>query len=165
MKRLLLLLIVLPCFLIGHASGIGNAKNIPMVPGKNAIPWQTIARLTPKEYEKLTGKKMKWKERIGLKILKWKAKRISGSGPTSQQKKLGMWSMILGGAALICMFIPVGLVVLLGLGMAIGGLVLGFKSTKGNSNAPGIIGIVLSSLVLLIFLVAVVYVLAGGAIF
>lgn len=165
MKRLLLLFFVLPFFLIGRASGIGNAKDFAMGPGKKAIPWETIAKLTPKEYEKLTGKKMKWKEKIGLKILKWKAKRMTDSKATGQQKRQGTLSLILGAAALVCMFIPVGVVALIGLGLAVGGLVVGLKSIKGNSNTAGIIGVVLSSLVLLIFLIAVVYVLAGGVIF
>jgi hypothetical protein len=164
MKRLLLLFFLLPCFLIGHASGIGNAKGVAIGPGKNAIPWQTIAKLTPKEYEKLTGKKMKWKEKIGLKILKWKAKRMADK-PTDQQRKMGWLALVLGAVGLICIFIPVGVIFLVGLGAAIAGFIIGLKSIKGNANTPGIIGIVLSSVALVLVLAALIYVLAGGVIF
>ena len=82
--------------------------------------------------------------------------------PAQQQRKLGRLSLIFGIVALGCLFIPVGVVALIGLGLAIGALVLGLKSTKGNSNAPGIIGIVLGCLVIAVWLVALIAVLSGA---
>jgi len=49
---------------------------------------------------------------------------------------------------------------ILGAALGIAGLIIGLKSIKGNSNMPGIIGVVLSCLILLAFLIAVAFVAA-----
>ena len=85
------------------------------------------------------------------------------SEATPQQRKLGRISMIFGIVALGFLFIPVGIFGILAIGLAIGALVLGIKSTKGNSNTPGIIGIVLGSLVLLLVLIIIAAVIGGAA--
>lgn len=164
MKQLLLLLISIPFFLIAQGSGIKNSSDKPVKPINSSISWKALAKLTPQEYEKLTGKKLKFKERIGLKILKWKAKRMAEGKPTDQQKKLGRISLIFGIIGIICLFIPVGVIVILGAALGIAGLIVGLKSIKGNSNVPGIIGVVLSCLILLAFLVAIAFVAAYAGI-
>ena len=163
MKKLLLLLLAVTLNVVVHGSGISSSKPSSTNPINRSISLKEFVKLTPKDYEKLTGKKLKLKEKIGLKLLQWKAKRKMQSEATPQQRKLGRISMIFGIVALGFLFIPVAIFALLALGLAIGALVLGLKSTKGNSNAPGIIGIVLGCLVIAVFLIAVVAVLAGAA--
>ena len=91
-------------------------------------------------------------------------KRKLKEGETVDPKllKLGRLSLIFGIIALVFIFIPVGVIALLGLGCAIAGLVLGIKSLKGNSNVPGLLGVVFSSLVLVLLLVAIAVVAAWG---
>jgi len=163
MKKLLLLLLAVTLMAVVNGSGISSSEPSPTNPVNRSISLKEFVKLTPKDFEKLIGKKLKLKEKIGLKLLQWKAKRKMKSEPTAQQRKLGRISLIFGIVALGCLFVPLGIFAIFALGLAIGGLVLGFKSIKGNSNAPGIIGVVLSSLVLVLFLIAVVAVLAGAA--
>jgi len=164
MKKLLLLVLVLSSFIVVQASGIENPAN-PSPPNRTGkISLKEFVKLSPKEVEKLTGKKLKLKEKIGLKIFQWKMKRKLKNGETVDPKllKLGRLSLIFGIIALVFIFIPVGVIALLGLGCAIAGLVLGIKSLKGNSNVPGLLGVVFSSLVLVLLLVAIAVVAAWG---
>ena len=164
MKKLLLLLLAVILMTVANGSGIRSSEPNPTNSINRSISLKEFVRLTPKDYEKLTGKKLKMKEKIGLKLLQWKVKRKMKSEATPQQRKLGRISMIFGIVALGFLFIPVGIFGLLAIGLAIGALVLGIKSTKGNSNTPGIIGIVLGSLVLLLVLIIIAAVI-GGAVF
>ena len=158
MKKLLLLFLLRPGYLILHATG-GHA---PINPANRSISLKEFVNLTPREYQKLTGKKLKLKEKIGLKILQWKVKRKMNDQATPEQIRLGRLSLILGILALVCIFIPIGVIAILGLGCAIAGLVLGIKSIKGNSNVMGILGVVFSGLVLFILLLAIAIVAAWG---
>src|SRR5262245_50675812 len=160
MKRLLLLMLLLPGFTLSRASGIVNP---PVNPAQKSITLQEFLKLTPKEYEKLTGKKLRFKQKIGLKIYQWKLrKKMANSEITPEQKKQGRLSLLLGIVSIVCLFIPVGVIVVLGLGCAIAGFVLGIKSLKGNSNTMGIIGLVLSSLTIFFFMLALIYVASWG---
>ena len=158
MKKLLLLFLLLPGYLTVHATG----GVTPINPDKRSITLKEFVKLTPKEYQKLTGKKLKLKEKIGLKILQWKVKRKMNDQATPQQIKLGRLSLIFGILAMVFIFIPIGIIAIIGLGCAIAGFVLGIKSIKGNSNVMGILGIVFSGLVLFFFLLALAIVAAWG---
>ena len=158
MKKLLLLFLLLPGYLILHATG-GVA---PIKPTNRSITLKEFVKLTPKEYQKLTGKKLKLKEKIGLKILQWKVKRKMNDQATPEQIRLGRLSLIFGILAMVFIFIPIGIIAIIGLGFAIAGFVLGIKSIKGNSNVMGILGIVFSGLVLFFFLLALAIVAAWG---
>jgi hypothetical protein len=74
---------------------------------------------------------------------------------TEQQRKQAKWSMTLGIASILFLFTPIGI---LSLPASIIGLVLGIKSVKGNSNAKGIVGIVTSSVTILLFLLVIILV-------
>ena len=164
MKKLLLLLFLFPAFICVQASGIENPGNPTggNTPGK--ISLKEFVKLSPREVEKLTGKKLKFREKIGLKIFQWKMKRkLKENEPVDPKLlKLGRLSLIFGIVALVFIFIPVGVIAFIGLGCAVAGLVLGIKSLKGNSNVPGLLGVVFSSLVLLLLLVAIAVVAAWG---
>lgn len=164
MKRLLRclpLLLLLSCALPALAS-VKPTKKVNAVerfykefPGLKGISIEQFLSLSPREYEKTTGNKLKWKEKIVYKVVKWKMKKKMRSEPTEKQKTLGVISLAFGILAVGLIFIP-SAVGLLGILFAIAGFVLGLKSLKGNSNAPGLIGLILSSAVLFIFILAVI---------
>ncbi len=158
MKKLLLLFLLLPGYLIVHATD----GHEPINPAHKSISLKEFVKLTPGEYQKLTGKKLKLKEKIGLKILQWKVKRKMNDQATPQQIRLGRLSLIFGILAMVFIFIPIGIIAIIGLGLAIAGFVLGIKSIKGNSNVMGILGVVFSGLVLFFFLLALAVVAAWG---
>ena len=158
MKKLLLLVLLLPGYLIVNATG-GHA---PINPANRSISLKEFVKLTPREYQKLTGKKLKLKEKIGLKVLQWKVKRKMNDQATPEQIRLGRLSLIFGILALVLIFVPIGIIAIVGLGCAVAGLVLGIKSIKGNSNVMGILGVVFSGLVLFFLLLAIAVIAAWG---
>jgi hypothetical protein len=148
--RLLLLLVLfgLTPYMVPEASAAFH----PATEGHTYHPLKSV---TPKTYRQLTGRKMSLKDRIGLAILKWKSKlSIEDGEPTQKQLKQGRLSLIFGASAILLAFIPyVGIV---SIPLAVAGLILGIKSLKGNSNTPGILGVVFSGLVLFIIVLAVI---------
>ncbi len=118
-----------------------------------------ILSMKTKDVEKIIGRKLSLREKIGLKIAKWKAKNFFRDGePTEKQKHLGVLSLIFGATGLLFTFIffPVGI------GLAIAGLILGIKSVKGNGNVPAILGIVFSGVAIALLLLALAFVAAWG---
>ena len=115
-------------------------------------------QLKPNEIERLTGHKLTLKEKIALKIYKLKLrKKINGDDP-AKNKKLGTLSLIFGIAAFVFAFIPV--LGILSLPLAIAAVIFGAISLKGNKNTNGIIGIILGGTFVLLFIVAVLIVIA-----
>lgn len=109
----------------------------------------------------LKAKRTRLKDRIALKLLKWKLfKQVANVEDINHLKKLGRLSLIFASVGILCILIPVGVVALVGLGCSVAGFILGVKSLKGNSNTPGIIGLVLSSLVILLLIIGTVLLLA-----
>lgn len=161
--RCLPLLLLLSCALPALAS-VKPTKKVNAVerfykyfPGLKGVTFTQLIELSPREYEKATGRKLKFKEKIVYKIVKWKLKKKMRSEPTEKQKTLGLLSLAFGVLAIALIFVPTA-VGLLGILFAIAGFVLGLKSLKGNSNAPGLIGLILSSAVLLLLIIAVIIV-------
>jgi hypothetical protein len=66
--------------------------------------------------------------------------------------------LIFGAVALATIFIPY--VAIVSIPLAIAGLVLGIKSLNGNSNTNGILGVIFSSLVIFLGLVAIIFIAA-----
>jgi hypothetical protein len=115
-------------------------------------------QLKPKESERLTGHKLTLKEKIAVKIYKLKLrKKINGDDP-AKNKRLGTLSLIFGIGAFVIVFIPV--LGILSLPLAIAAVVLGAISLKGNKNTNGIIGLILGGTFILLFIVAVLLVIA-----
>lgn len=122
-----------------------------------AVHIRQILSLTPDQYKNLTGKKLRLKDRIMLKFLQCKTKKqLNKPADITKLKKLGILSLIFGVLGFIFIFMNVGILGIIGVGLAIAGLILGIKSLKGNTNVPGIIGIVFSGLVLFLILLLVV---------
>jgi len=143
-----------------------GAATYPVAPKKlkTAPPTeilQKIAHLKPAEIEMLTGKKLTLVEKIKFKILQQRIKYgvYEGEEPmTERQRKQGRWSMILGLVSIGVLFIPT--VGLLTIPAAVVGLVLGIKSLKGNSNTNGMIGVIASSLTLLLIVLGLILIAA-----
>jgi len=158
--RCLPLLLLLSCALPSLAS-VKPTKKANTVerfykhfPGLKKVSVEQLLSLSPREYEKATGNKLKWKEKIVYKVVKWKLKKKMGSDPTEKQRTLGVLSLVAGLLAVALIFIPY--IGILGILFAIAGFVLGIKSLRGNSNAPGLIGLILSSAVIFVLILAVI---------
>jgi len=116
--------------------------------------------LTPKEIEARTGEKPSLGERIALKLAQKRVKKQlkKGKQPEFQEGgsggKLGLLSLIFGGAGVLLVFLPI--IGLLGLLSGIAGFVLGLIALKrGEKKTMPIIGMVLGGLVILLFIVAI----------
>jgi len=152
MKKVLLSILLVNIFLFAN----GSDKPGPLNPPNEKLLIKEFAHLTPGEYEKMTGKKLKLKQKIALKIYQWKLKRQLKSEVTAKQKRQGILSLIFGGISILATLIAIAAflpgVILIGAGSAIAGLILGIKSVKGNnSNTVGILGITLNVIALSIF--------------
>lgn len=163
MRKLLILSMI--SFSFSCVSAADNKT--PIDPGSGATSIEQILKLTPRDYEKMTGKKLKLKQKIALKIYQWKLKRQLKPADPAKQKRLGVLSLIFGGLAVVATMVAlIALlpgVFLFGAAFAIAGLVLGIKSVEGNNvNTPGLLGIIFSSLVFLIFAIGIVAILTSG---
>jgi hypothetical protein len=160
MKRSLFLLVATGLLLFSlpaHATTTPPTEPSPTTTAATpSITINDFLKLSPREFQQRTGKKLKFKERIAYRVLQWKLRKHfrEQDEPTAKQLKQGNLSLVFGIAAIVFLFIPV--VGILSLGFAIAGLVLGIKSLKGNSNTTGLIGLILSGLVLFLFLLAVI---------
>jgi len=120
--------------------------------------------LSPGNFEKITGRRPRLRERIALAIVKRKLRRAGGEEEmTGKQKDWATTSMVLGLGSILCLFLPV--LAVLSIPAAILAIIFGIKSLKGNSNTKGIIGVVAGSLVILLILAVLVWLLSGAVIF
>ncbi len=163
MRKLLILSVII--FSFSCVSAADHKTTID--PGPGAISVEQILKLTPREYEKMTGKKLKLKQKVALKIYQWKLKRQMKPVDPAKQKRQGVLSLVFGSLALVATMIAlIALlpgVFLFSAAFAIPGLVLGIKSVEGNNvNTPGLLGIIFSSLVFLIFAIGIVAILTSG---
>jgi hypothetical protein len=116
-----------------------------------------IVSMKAKEIEKLTGKKMSLKDKLLFSV--YKKKMRAHVGDEAKRKNFGKVAMYCGITAWVLLFIP-GISILTPL-LAVAAIVFGVISLKGNTNVPGIIGIILGS-TFLILLIAAIAVLAGS---
>ena len=117
-----------------------------------------LKKIKSKEIERLTGKKLNFLQKIQLKLLQKKLRQNEDGEMTEKQKKKATWSMILGIASIVLLFIP--FIGILALPAAVLALIFGVQSVKGNSNSKSIIGIVTGSVTLVLFLIALAFVAA-----
>jgi hypothetical protein len=166
MKTVLTLFLLLFFFQFAHAISFPKNTDTTRMPHHPAYIKQ-IATIKPATIEKLTGKKLSFGDKLKLKILQKKLKKqyAQEDGITPKQKKLGLWSMILGLASIGLIFIGAGATFVIGILAAIAAVVLGFKSVKGNTNAMGLIGIIAGFLTLLLTLLAAVVIATWGGFF
>ena len=134
------------------------------VPGNMAIPFTTenLLSLSPKEFEKVTGQHLSFKEKIAYRIVQWKLRkqlRLSENtdGDISKGEKHSKNALFCGiatwGATLLGLAVPV--IGLLAIPFAISAIIFGAVSlNKTSSNTRSILGIVLGGLFLLLFVIA-----------
>lgn len=107
---------------------------------------KAFSALTIADYEKQTGKKLGFFERIKFKLAQKYAKKLEKSDG-SGKKTLSLLALILGGGSLLCLFI----LPLFGILMALAGLILGIVGLKKESSKTmAILGIVFGGLTLLL---------------
>ena len=107
---------------------------------------KAFSALTIADYEKQTGKKLGFFERIKFKLAQKYAKKLEKSDGFGK-KTLSLLALILGGGSLLCLFI----LPLFGMLMALAGLILGIVGLKKESSKTmAILGIVFGGLTLLL---------------
>lgn len=161
MKKLLLL--IFPLLIISNAFAfISPSIHSTADNSGNKTVIEKILSLTPKQFEQLTGKHLTLKEKIAVKLLKWKFKKqekrnfAEGDG---KYEKMARASMIFGIASLICLFIPYA--VFISIPAAILAIVLGSVSIKkAGKTTNSILGIVFGSVTLALILLAFIIVAA-----
>ena len=163
MRKLLILSVITLSYLF--AAGTDNYPNAVRVTGTLSV--QQFLKLTPREYEKMTSKKLRLKQKIALKIYQWKLRKQLKPADPAKQKRQGVLSLIFGGlaivATMIALFALLPGVFLFSAAFAIPGFILGIKSVEGNNvNTPGLLGILFSSVVFLVFAIGIVAILTSG---
>ncbi len=171
MKTKLLLFFVVFNGLLNIAKAAVDYTAPVKQPTYQKIYLQRLATISVKEIEAITGKKLTFKERLGLKFIKWKMRhQLKGNENEVDAKaeKRAQNSLIFGIAT--WGFVLLGLVVpfigLLSLPCAIialitGGLSINKVKDKGKANA----GIILGSVYLLLLLIGIVIILANPIVF
>lgn len=119
--------------------------------------------ITPKQIEKLTGKKLTFFQKVKLRILQKAIKKYKNSDITDQQKKQANISMILGISSIVLLLVSsiavIGFLGILSIPAAILALVFGIKSLNGNSNTKGIIGVITGGVTIGLILIALILIL------
>ena len=115
-------------------------------------------QLKPKEIEKLTGHRLTIREKIAFKIYKLKLLKKISDDDLAKKKKFGKVSLWCGIGAFVLVFIPV--IGILSIPAAIAAVVFGAISLNGNNNTNGIIGLILGGSFIVLFLIAVILVVA-----
>lgn len=151
MKSLLLCALLIMGTLLQPAFAFTSLPVSNYMPPAHTTP---PAKMTIKEWEKATGKRLSLLQRLTWKLAQKHIGKAPNETITEKQKKLGKISMILGIAGLALLFVP-NILALVGIGLGIAAFILGLKSVKGNSNTPGIVGLIAGSLTLLLTILAV----------
>lgn len=126
-------------------------------------------KVTVKEVERLTGKKLNFFQKLQLRLVQSKPikklLRLGDEPMTERQKKWAEWSLILGLSSIALFFVAfipyVSILALLMIPASILAVIFGIKSLKGNSNTKGIIGIVTGGSVILITVIGIIWLLSS----
>jgi len=161
MKRTVLLLSALFIFCCSFSStpvfAPARSSDLSALPS-NVL--KMVQTLSPRQFEKATGKKLRFKEKIAYRILQWKLRKGHHDEIDEKQRKQGNLSLVFGIASVVFLFIPI--LGILAPGLAIAAIVLGIMSLKGNTNTAGIVGIICGGAVIFIFLLAVAILSSSG---
>lgn len=173
MVRFLFTLFICSGVLTGniYAATIPSKKTETPSPLPGSRPLQSILRLSVQDIEKLSGKKMSFKDKVRFGIAKLSHKLLPGfedGVPTAKQIKQGRLSLIFGlsGVFLFLMGFILPAIVFLSLPLGIAALVLGIKSARGNGNTQAVIGIISGAALIFIWLllaiIIAVFISTGG---
>ena len=149
-----------------------ESASIPLAPAslpsctKPVDSVQYISTLSIRDIQKLTGRKLRLKEKLAIKLFQWKLKK----GYTNYKKEetkdtKGNTAMILGIVALACLFIPY--VVIASIPCAILAIIFGNQARKANpkdsrAKAGVIMGWVTLGLIVLAIAILVVVLASWG---
>jgi hypothetical protein len=161
MKKTLLVLSALFIFCCSFSStpltAPAHSNNLPALP-PNVL--NMVEKLSPREFEKATGKKLRFKERVAYRILQWKLRGNHHEQIDERQRRQANLSLVFGIASVVFLFIP--FLGILSPGLGIAAVVLGIMSLKGNTNAAGIVGIICGGLTVFLFLLAIAIISSIG---
>lgn len=160
-------------YMIFSFSLISAKSHAAVVPGTDVpVPALSVennihpASLSVKQIENLLGRKLTLREKMSLKVVKLRLQNLTRKSgePTPLQLKQGKVAAILGGAAVLLLLIgsisaTASALVLLSLPLGIAALVLGIKSSRGNGNTLGVLGLVFGAAVTFLWLLAAIVVL------
>ncbi len=159
--RKLILVIVLGFFCLGAESASIPASPYTMTSlAKPVDPLAYISSLSIKEIQQLTGRKLKLKEKIAVKVLQWKIKKgLAGLPKGDVKDSKGNTAMILGIVALACLFVPY--LFIASIPCAILAIIFGNQARKANprdskAKAGVIMGWVTLGLILLALILVIV---------
>lgn len=126
----------------------------------NEILLKKLLAVPVKEMEKLGGRKLSLKEKIGLKLLRWKYRKSYsyGTGTADPKAERRAQTALTFGLATVA-FVLIGLVLpvmgWLAIPCAVIALLTGLQSLgKTKNNAKSVIGILLGTLFILLFFIA-----------
>ncbi|MEO6612184.1 MAG: DUF4190 domain-containing protein [Chitinophagaceae bacterium] len=158
-KSFVLILFVFFCYGAKSASTPMVVAHLPSLT-KPVDPLSYFSSLSIKEVQKIAGRKLKFKEKIAVKVLQWKIKKGFTRLPKEGTKdNRGNTAMILGIVALACLFIPY--VVIASIPCAILAIIFGNQARKadpkdGKAKAGVIMGWVTLGLILLALILVIV---------
>ena len=147
--------IIIPC---------AAAPSPATVPGNMSVPFTTenLLTLSPKEFEKVTGQHLSFKEKIIYRIVQWKLRKQlrpseNTDGDISKAERHSKDALFCGivtwAALLLGLAFPI--IGLLSIPFSIFAIIYGAISlNKTSSNTRSILGIVLGGLYLILFVIA-----------
>lgn len=168
---LLCLCFQVQAFVIGPVNG----ATAPVVAEEEAsMSVEDFLAMTPESYAAETGKKMKWRQRMAMKVVQKRMRKQLKKGKLKAEDAsnggnlISLLSMIFGlGSVLFFLLGAVaagggsGAIGLLSLLFAISGLVMGIIGLKKeDSMAMALVGTITGGLIVLIFLLAIILVAA-----
>lgn len=116
----------------------------------------------PQDPEKGNIRKRTRLQKLQLRLLQnrhvVKILKLGDEPMTAKQRKQAKWALNLGIASIVLLFVPILNILAIPAGVL--AIIYGAKSVKGNSNSKGIIGIVLGGLTVLLFLIAIILIVA-----
>ncbi len=175
MKKILILITMLFCI---YSYGTPVILSFSITPVKEEVSKTLnqnvflagldISKMSVKDFEKLSGKKLTLKEKIGFKILQQKLKKDPAFFEKVNASSKGKTALILGIIGLAVLFIPY--LFIASIPLAILAIVMGNKAVKENpedkkGKTARILGWVTLGLVLVLLLTALLIVLAFAGVF
>jgi hypothetical protein len=138
----------------------GAAVTHSISPGNiNTLTLHDLLQLTPKKYHELTGKRMTFKQKIALTILKLKMKKQVEENTPAKKHNYGTLSLLFGVLGVLSLLVNVGAVVLIGFFLALAALILGIKGLKQDGkDLKALFGVILGGGYMILVILALLVV-------
>jgi hypothetical protein len=147
-------------------AGFSTFKDSAIVVGPTVKALEMLKTMSNKEVQTLVGRKLSFKEKVSLFILKkTKISTLKVDGEENVRTKKGKAALILGISAFALIFIPI--IGLLSVPAAVLAIIFGAQASRDNKNdkqgqAGKILGIVFLGLFVLLVLAALAFLAAYG---